>query len=117
MDRPAPRAGGAARRRIAIIGAGGAGTRAALELAGRGHEVDLFERREEAVSQASFVNEGKIHLGLIYAKDPGMRSAARMVDGVLCFERNLERWIPFRAGTTPWPACWSQRACTRTRSR
>ena len=50
-------------------------------LAERGHEVDLFERRAEAVSQASFANEGKIHLGFIYAKDGGLRTADRMIEG------------------------------------
>ena len=96
------------KRRIAIIGAGGAGACAALELAARGHTVDLFESREQAVSQASFVNEGKIHLGLIYARDPGMRTAARMIEGALSFEENLRRWIPFRAAdlvSTPFYYC------------
>lgn len=95
-------------RRIAIIGAGGAGTCAALELAGRGHKVELFERCREAVTQASFVNEGKIHLGFIYAKDPRMRTAAKVIEGALHFEANLKRWIPFRAGdivSTPFYYC------------
>jgi NAD(P)-dependent dehydrogenase (short-subunit alcohol dehydrogenase family) len=95
-------------RRIAIIGAGGTGTCAALELASRGHTVDLFERRAEAVSEASFVNEGKIHLGFIYALDARMRTAARMIEGALRFEENLRRWIPFRAAdvvSTPFNYC------------
>jgi glycine/D-amino acid oxidase-like deaminating enzyme len=95
-------------RRIAIIGAGGAGSCAALELAGRGHKVELFERSGEAVSQASFVNEGKIHLGFIYAKDTSLRTAARVIEGALHFEANLKRWIPFRAAdvvSTPFYYC------------
>lgn len=108
MERLGSGAGSPAGRRIAIIGAGGVGTCAALELASRGHEVDLFESREQAVSQASFANEGKIHLGLIYAKDAGMRTAARMIEGALCFEENLRRWVPFRAAdvvSTPFYYC------------
>ena len=85
------------RRRIAIIGAGGAGACAALELASRGHDVEVFEKTELAVSQASFINEGKIHLGFIYAKDSSCRTAFQMIDGALEFEENLRRWIPFSA--------------------
>jgi hypothetical protein len=95
-------------RRIAIIGAGGTGACAALELASRGHEVDLFERRAQAVSEASFVNEGKVHLGLIYALDARLRTAAWMIEGALAFEENLRRWIPFRAAdvvSTPFHYC------------
>lgn len=95
-------------RRIGVIGAGGAGTCTALELAARGHQVELFESRDQAVSQASFVNEGKIHLGFIYAKDGQMRTAARMIEGALEFEDDLRRWIPFRAAdvvSTPFHYC------------
>ncbi|MGH0029514.1 MAG: FAD-dependent oxidoreductase [Myxococcota bacterium] len=100
--------GAASNRRIAIIGAGGAGACAALELADRGHEVVVFERREQALRQASFANEGKIHLGLIYAKDGRMRTAAWMIEGALQFEERLQRWIPFRAAdvvSTPFYYC------------
>lgn len=95
-------------KRVAIIGAGGAGSCAALELASRGHEVELFESRGEAVSEASFVNEGKIHLGFLYAKDAGMRTAASMIEGALEFEEGLRRWIPFDARevvSTPFYYC------------
>ena len=95
-------------RRIAIIGAGGTGVCAALELARRGHQVDVFERRAEAVSEASFVNEGKVHLGFIYALDARLRTAAWMIEGALHFEANLRRWIPFRAEdvvSTPFYYC------------
>jgi glycine/D-amino acid oxidase-like deaminating enzyme len=83
--------------RVALIGAGGAGSCTALELARRGHDVELFERHDEAVSQATFACEGKIHLGLIYAKDASFATARQMIEGSLAFESLLQRWLPFRA--------------------
>jgi len=96
------------KKRIAIIGAGGTGACTALELAQRGHTIDLYERTPRAVSQASFVNEGKIHLGFIYAKDPTLKTAYQMIEGALQFEENLKRWIPFSAKdivSTPFYYC------------
>ena len=84
-------------RHIAILGAGAAGCCAALELAARGHQVTLFERQQEAVQEASFVNEGKIHLGYIYALDGSARTARTMIEGSLVFESYLQRWTDYRA--------------------
>ena len=56
-------------KRIAILGAGGLGVCTALELANRGYLVDLYEENNAPVKKASYVQEGKIHLGLIYAMD------------------------------------------------
>ena len=95
-------------RRVAIIGAGGAGVCTALELVERGFRVDLFEREPQAVSQASFVNEGKIHLGLIYAKDETLETSTLMIRGALEFLDDLRRWIPFDAEaalSTPFYYC------------
>ena len=85
------------KKRIAIIGAGGTGACAALELAQRGHTVELYESTRSAVSKTSFMNEGKIHLGFVYAKDPTLKTAHQMIKGALEFESNLKRWIPFSA--------------------
>ena len=60
---------------IAIIGAGLAGCCAALELARRGHRVTLIEQDGVPMNRASLLNEGKIHLGLIYANDRTMETA------------------------------------------
>ncbi len=90
-------AGRADRMRIAVIGAGGAGACTALELARRGHSVELFDRHDEAVSQATFANEGKIHLGLIYAKDASLATARQMIEGAIAFESLMQRWLPFCA--------------------
>ena len=79
--------------RIAILGAGGVGVCAALELAGRGHKVDLYDEGDQAITRASENNEGKIHLGLVYAKDPSLQTARTMVLGAIHFAARLNRWI------------------------
>ena len=80
-------------RRIAILGAGAAGVCAALELARRGHAVDLYEAETQPVTRASVNNEGKVHLGLVYAKDASMATARTMVLGAVHFASCLRRWI------------------------
>lgn len=81
--------------RVAILGAGNAGTCAALELASRGQAVDLYDECAEPVSRASFHNEGKVHLGILYAKDPSLRTARLMLEGATAFAPLLDRWIGF----------------------
>lgn len=79
---------------IAILGGGILGTCTALELADRGYSVTLFERNAELLSEASLYNEGKIHLGFVYAADTTFRTAARMIRGATQFGQILSRWIP-----------------------
>jgi hypothetical protein len=79
---------------IAILGGGILGTCTALELADRGYRVTLFERNAEVLSEASLHNEGKLHLGFVYAADPTFRTAERMIRGAVRFMDVLERWIP-----------------------
>ncbi len=71
--------------RIAILGAGGAGACAALELANRGYAVDLYDENPEPLTRASRNNEGKVHLGLVYAKDPSLATARAMIHGAIHF--------------------------------
>ena len=54
---------------IAILGAGLAGVGVALELSRRAIPVTLIEQDPLPINRASLRNEGKIHLGLIYAND------------------------------------------------
>jgi glycine/D-amino acid oxidase-like deaminating enzyme len=89
------------RPRIAVLGAGIVGACAALELARRGHAVDLYDERTEAVAGASRNNEGKIHLGLVYAHDPSMRSARTMIQGAVHFLACLNRWIDIHPDDLP----------------
>jgi FAD dependent oxidoreductase len=79
--------------RIAILGAGGVGVCTALELARRGYSVDLYDENAQAITRASENNEGKIHLGLVYAKDPSLRTARTMIQGAIHFVACLQRWI------------------------
>jgi hypothetical protein len=82
-------------KRIAILGAGGLGACLDLELEARGYQIDLFEEHTESVRKASFVNEGKIHLGFIYAMDKTFHTARQMIDSAIHFIPNLKRWIDF----------------------
>ncbi|MEM9144899.1 MAG: FAD-dependent oxidoreductase [Pseudomonadota bacterium] len=79
---------------IAVVGAGLTGCLAALELGDRGHGVTLFEAGEAALTRASFANEGKIHLGYVYAADASFDTARRLIDDAVRFRPILERWIP-----------------------
>jgi hypothetical protein len=65
----------------------------ALALAERGIAVDLYERDDTLLSRASYWNEGKIHLGFVYAQDRSRRSAVTMLEGALSFRRLLTRWM------------------------
>jgi glycine/D-amino acid oxidase-like deaminating enzyme len=79
--------------RVAVIGGGLQGSGIALELSLRGVCVDVFEKRSACITQASFHNEGKIHLGFVYAKDATLATARLMVEGALQFETTLTRWL------------------------
>ncbi len=79
---------------ILILGAGLAGTGVALELARRGIPATLLDQDAVPLNRASLRNEGKIHLGLIYANDRSLATAFRQLDGALRFRRIVARWIP-----------------------
>ena len=79
--------------RVAVLGGGITGVCAALELSERGLVVDLYEQSAQLISRASYWNEGKIHLGLVYAQDRSRRSARTMIEGALRFRPLLSRWI------------------------
>ena len=78
---------------VAVLGAGLAGAGVALELAARGIQATLVERDELAMNRASLRNEGKIHLGLIYANDTTGRTARLQLSGALRFSSVLRRWL------------------------
>lgn len=82
--------------RVAVLGAGLQGACAALELGSRGVRVDLYDRESAAVTQASVNNEGKLHLGYVYANDPTGASARIMVAGALSFAAHVRGWIGAR---------------------
>jgi hypothetical protein len=79
--------------RVAVIGAGIQGVGIALELSRRGASVDLIEKRDACLTRASLHNEGKIHLGFIYANDRSLATARLMMDCALQFEPILTDWL------------------------
>ncbi len=79
--------------RAAVLGAGLQGACVAMELAADGCQVDLYDKNENCVSKASARNEGKIHLGYVYANDRKRSTARLMIRGALTFSRLLRRWI------------------------
>jgi len=80
-------------KRIAILGAGIMGACLALFLARRRFEVTLFDEASAPLSGASRWNEGKIHLGYLYAADPSLATARRVLPGGLAFKPLMEDLI------------------------
>ena len=87
-------------RQVAVLGAGIMGSSTALFLARKGCEVVLVDRAVSPMQAASRWNEGKIHLGFLYAADRSTNSAARMIPGGLSFKALTEELI----GTSIKPA-------------
>lgn len=79
--------------KIAVIGGGIQGIGAALELSRRGARVELLERREALMRGASRENEGKVHLGFVYANDDTLETARLMSAGAYSFAGALARWL------------------------
>src|ERR1700716_3535699 len=71
--------------RVGILGGGLQGCCVALSLAERGVDVTLFDRNERLLSRAAVANEGKIHLGYMYANDLSHSTARLMMRGALSF--------------------------------
>ena len=49
----------------------------ALVLADRGARVTLYDRNDALMTQAAVVNEGRMHLGYIYAADASLAKIGR----------------------------------------
>jgi glycine/D-amino acid oxidase-like deaminating enzyme len=79
--------------RIAILGGGMLGTCTALELARRGRRSRIFEGASTLLQGASRWSEGKIHLGFVYAGDPTLRTAQRLIPGGLAFAGLVSRLV------------------------
>jgi glycine/D-amino acid oxidase-like deaminating enzyme len=82
---------------VAVLGGGLTGVATALELAKHGTKVALVEQDELPINRASLRNEGKIHLGFIYANDRTFGTARLQLQGALRFRALLARWIGVRA--------------------
>ncbi|MFZ5964208.1 NAD(P)/FAD-dependent oxidoreductase [Thalassococcus sp. BH17M4-6] len=79
---------------VCVLGAGLLGTLSALELAERGRDVVLIDAGDQPVTGTSLHNEGKIHLGYVYARDRTQATARLMARGATRFSALLDRWWP-----------------------
>jgi glycine/D-amino acid oxidase-like deaminating enzyme len=79
--------------RVCILGAGIMGCSLALLLARRGARVTLIDAAPAPFTRASRWNEGKIHLGFLYAGDPSLATARKLVPGALRFRPIVEELI------------------------
>ncbi len=79
--------------RVGVLGGGLQGCTVALELASRGVPVVLFDENDSLLRRTAIANEGKVHLGYMYAADPSGRTAGTMMAGALAFEPFLRRHL------------------------
>ena len=79
--------------RIAVLGAGIMGTSVALFLARGGARVTVFDEQHEPFAGASRWNEGKIHLGYLYAGDRSTGTARGLLPAGLAFKALTEELI------------------------
>lgn len=86
--------------RIAVLGAGIMGSCAAVFLARNGCRVTLIDAAPEPLARASRWNEGKIHLGYLYAADPTLDTARHVIPGSLAFRPLLEQCVESSIAST-----------------
>ena len=75
---------------VAVLGGGIMGCCTALQLARRGLTVTIVDAAGALMTGASRWNEGKIHLGYLYAADPSLATARRLLPGGLAFRPLME---------------------------
>jgi glycine/D-amino acid oxidase-like deaminating enzyme len=85
--------------RVAVLGGGMQGCCCALALAARGARVTIYDRNDRLLSRAAIANEGKIHLGYMYANDPSLSTARTMMRGALSFGPFLARHLEIGIGS------------------
>ena len=76
--------------RIAVLGAGLTGCSAAARLAQFGLPSVLYDQASAPMTGASLNNEGKLHLGYVYAADPTGISWHVMANAAIRFERDVD---------------------------
>ena len=81
---------------VAVLGGGFQGCCIALALADRGARVTLYDRNDALLTQAAVANEGRIHLGYVYAADTSLATARMMIPGALAFGPFVERHVGIR---------------------
>jgi hypothetical protein len=70
--------------------------------------VVLLDRNLALLSRTAVANEGKIHLGYMYAGDPSLLTARTMMEGALAFAPFFQRYVgmPAQALATSVPAVY-----------
>lgn len=76
---------------VAVIGCGVFGAVAALRLAEHGYQVSLFERNEQPLSEASFNNQNRLHLGFHYPRD--RTTAEQCIRGYQRFRKEFSECV------------------------
>ncbi len=88
-----------AKGRAIVLGAGIQGVCAALALHSQNYVVKLIDEAPDCMLRASLVNEGRIHLGLLYAADEGSKTSRLMLNAALQFAPLIEDWV---GGSIDW---------------
>jgi glycine/D-amino acid oxidase-like deaminating enzyme len=78
---------------VGVLGGGLQGCCAGLALAERGIRVTIIDRNEALLARTAVANEGKIHLGYMYAGDPSLATARTMIKGALAFAPFFRRQL------------------------
>ena len=94
--------------RVGVLGGGLQGCCVALSLAQHGIGVTIFDRNDRLLSRAAVANEGKVHLGYMYANDPSYSTARMMMRGALAFAPFFARHLglPYDSMTVSRPAVY-----------
>jgi hypothetical protein len=79
--------------RIGVVGGGIQGAGVAIELAQRGCTVEILEQDAICLARASAQNEGKIHLGFVYANDKTLETAQLCARTAVRFWPIVNRWL------------------------
>ena len=82
-----------------MLGAGVQGVCASLALHRRGYGVTVIDRSPNALLRTSLRNEGKVHLGFLFANDRSMRTAELLMQGALRFSNLVDGWF---GAAMPW---------------
>jgi glycosyltransferase involved in cell wall biosynthesis len=76
-----------------VMGGGIQGCCVALNLKKQGYSVCIIDKNSDLMQGASANNEGKIHLGFVYANDKTFKTAKKMLTDALNFSNNVEQLL------------------------
>ena len=86
---------------VIVMGAGIQGICCALALSNLRIPVTLIDKTPEPLSRSGLRNEGKIHLGFIYANDPSFRTASLMLRSAINFSPMVDSFVGREIDCTP----------------